>query len=166
LLDRHQSRQIMLKEKHEFQLFSDYYYQFYLQDEQTSDGLADSWTDQACADLFAIALGTIGISTARNTGDVPVTVEIHTSEPTADLAEWNHVVAASIDLPSGKIVIAGCTDYFPDAARISVTPGIYQLRVFYAGLDSVSADGTDRYKVALWPGPSIEPQVIKRYVKN
>jgi hypothetical protein len=165
LLDRHQSRQIMLKEKHEFQLFPDYY-QFYLQDEQITDGLADSWTDQACEDLFAIALGTIGISTARNTGDVPVTVEIHTSEPTADLAEWNHVVAASIDLPSGKIVIAGCTDYFPTAARISVTPGVYELRVFYAGLDSVSADVTDRYKVALWPGPSIEPQVIKRYVKN
>jgi hypothetical protein len=155
----------MLTEKHEFELFPDYY-QFYLQDEQTSDGLADSWTEQACEDLFAIALGTIGISTARNTDDVPVTVEIHTSVPAENLAEWDHVVAASIDIPSGKIVIAGCTDYFPDAARISVTPGIYQLRVFYAGLDSVSADGVDRYKVALWPGQSIDPQVIKRYIKD
>ena len=155
----------MLKEKYEFELFPDYY-QFYLQDEQITDGLADSWTEQACKDLFAIALGTIGISTVHNTDDVPVTVEIHTSEPTEDLAEWDHIVTASIDIPSGKIVIAGCTDYFPDAARISVTPGVYQLLVFYAGFDSVSADGTDRYKVALWPGQSIDPQVIKRYIKD
>jgi hypothetical protein len=155
----------MLIEKHEFELFPDYY-QFYLQDEQTTDGLADAWTDQASEDLFAIALGTIGISTARNTDDVPVTVEIHTSEPAENVAEWDHIVAASIDIPSGKIVIAGCTDYFPDAARISVTPGVYQLRVFYAGLDAVSADGVDQYKVALWPGQSINPQVIKRYIKD
>jgi hypothetical protein len=158
----------MLIEKHEFELFPDYY-QFYLQDEQTSDGLADSWADQACEDLFAIALGTIGISTARNTEDVPVTVEIHTSAPAENLAEWDHIVAASIDLPSGKIVIAGCTDYFPDAARILVTPGVYQLRVFYAGLDAVSADGSkgiDRYRVALWPGQTIDPQVIKCYLKD
>jgi hypothetical protein len=153
----------MLKEKHEFELFPDYY-QFYLQDEQTTDGLADSWTEQACKDLFAIALGTIGISTVSNTDDVPVTVEIHTSEPAENLDEWDHIIEASMDLPSGKIVIAGCTDYFPDAARISLTPGVYQLRVFYAGLDSVSVDSTDRYKVALWPGQSIDPLVIKRHI--
>jgi hypothetical protein len=158
----------MLREKYEFKLFPDYY-QFYLQDEQITDGLADAWTDQACADLFAIALGTIGISTVSNTNDVPVTIEIHTSEPETDLAEWDHAVEASIEIPSGKIVVAGCTEYFPDAARISVTPGVYQVRVFYAGLDSMIADGsngTDQYQVALWPGESVDPQVIKRHIQN
>jgi hypothetical protein len=152
-------------------------YQFYLQDEQITDGLADAWTDQACADLFAIALGTIGISTVSNTGDVPVTVEIHTSEPETNLAEWDHAIEASIEIPSGKIVVAGCTEYFPDAARISVTPGVYQVRVFYAGLNSVNADGsnaTDRYQVALWLDESIlhgkgsanDPQIIKRHIQG
>jgi hypothetical protein len=164
----------MLTEKHEFELFPDYY-QFYLQDEQTTDGLADSWTDQACTDLFAIALGTIGISTVSHMYDVPVTVEIHTSAPDYDLDLWDHVIECNLDIPSGKIVVAGCTDYFPDAERISVSPGMHQVRVFYGELASSrsrdqykpdSPKGNDRYKVALWSGESIDPQVIKRHIQN
>lgn len=157
----------MLKEKHEFELFADYH-QFYLQDEQASGDLSDSWTEQAHIDLFALALGTIGIGTASDM-DVPVTVEVHNSEPENVFEEWDHIIECSIDIPSGKIVVAGCTDYFPDAARISVDPGVYQVRVFYAGLDSVSADcseSNDRYQVALWPGQAIDPQVIKRHIQD
>jgi hypothetical protein len=164
----------MLTEKHEFELFPDYY-QFYLQDEQTTDGLADAWTDQASEDLFAIALGTIGISTVSHMYDVPVTAEIHTSAPDDDLDRWDHIIECNIDIPSGKIVVAGCTDYFPDAARISVEPGMYQVRVFYGELASSrgrdqykpdSPKGNDQYKVVLWPGESIDPKVIKRYIKD
>ncbi len=157
----------MLKEKYEFELFADYH-QFYLQDEQADCDLSDSWTEQASKDLFAIAVGMIGIGTARNL-DVPVTVEIHNSEPENDFDEWDHVIECSVDIPSGKIVVAGCTDYFPDAARISVESGVYRARVFYGELDSLSADGCDgkdQYKVALWLGATINPKVIKRHIKN
>jgi hypothetical protein len=157
----------MLKEKYEFELFADYH-QFYLQDEQADGDLSDSWTEQATTDLFALTLGTIGIGTASNR-DVPVTVEVHNSEPENDFDEWDRIIECSIDVPSGKIVVAGCTDYFPDAARISVEPGVYQARVFYGELDDLSeydCGGNDKYKIALWLGETINPKVIKRRVKD
>jgi hypothetical protein len=157
----------MLKEKHEFDLFADYY-QFYLQDEQADGDLSDSWTEQAIKDSLALTLGTIGIGTASNM-DVPVTVEVHNSEPENDFDEWDRIIECSIDVPSGKIVIAGCTDYFPDAARISIEPGVYQARIFYGELDSLSedgCDGNDKYKVALWLGETINPKVIKKRVED
>ena len=157
----------MLKEKYGFELFADYH-QFYLQDEQADCDLSDSWTEQATEDLVAIAVGMIGIGTVRDM-DVPVTIEIHNSEPENDLDEWDHVIECSVDIPSGKVVVAGCTDYFPEAARISVEPGVYRARVFYGELDSLSengCDGNDKYKVALWLGETINPKVIKRHVKD
>ena len=157
----------MLKEKYEFELFADYH-QFYLQDEEADGDLSDSWTEQATKDLLALAPGTIGVGTVREM-DVPVTVEVHSNEPEEDLTLWHHTTECSIDVPSGKIVVAGCTDYFPDAARISVEPGVYRARIYYGELDSLSEDGLDgddKYKVALWRGETINPKVIKRRVEN
>jgi hypothetical protein len=157
----------MLKEKYEFKLFADYH-QFYLQDEQADGDLSDSWTEQATTDLFALTLGTIGIGTVSNS-DIPVTVEVYNSEPDNDFDEWDRIIECSINVPSGRIVVAGCTDYFPEAARISVEPGVYQARVFYGELDSLSEDGcdsNDKYKIALWLGETINPKVIKKQVKD
>lgn len=143
-----------------YKLFADYY-QFYLQDEDTNGDLSDSWNDQAVKDLLAIAPGTIGVGTVRNM-DIPVEVEIRDSAPEN---KWDHVMECGIEIPSGKIVVAGCTDYFPEAARISVKPGNYRARIYYGDLDSLSEDGldgNDHYKVVLWPGDDLEARVIKR----
>jgi hypothetical protein len=92
-------------------LFADYF-QFYIQDEVVTGDLSQSWNDDATARLLAIAPGTIGIGTVRNM-DVPVVVEIHDHKPPEDSGEWDHVVEASVELTSGRVVIGGCTDYFP-----------------------------------------------------
>jgi hypothetical protein len=73
-------------------------------------------------------------------------------------------VECSIDVASGRIVVAGCTDYFADAARLQVAPGIYRLRAQYGGLNTVSEDGLsggDHYSVLLWPGTATDPIVLK-----
>ncbi len=157
----------MLKEKYEFNLFADYH-QFYLQDEEAHGDLSNSWTKQASEDLLALAPGNIGVGTVRDM-NVPVIVEIHDCEPQEELNSWHHITECSIDIPSGKIVVAGCTDYFPDASRISVKPGTYRARIFYGGIDSLSEDdldGDDKYKVALWRGETTSPKVVKRRVEN
>jgi hypothetical protein len=95
---------------------------------------------------------------------VPVDVEVRESAPEHMLSSWDHVVECSMDVTSGRIVIAGCTDYFPDAARVAVQPGHYRVRVFYGKLDALSEDGLDgedNYTVVLWPGQPIEPVVLK-----
>ena len=65
----------------------------------------------------------------------------------------------------GRIVVAGCTDYYPDAARIEVVPGIYEAVICYSKLGSLSEDGLDggdSYHVHLFPGRQIEPAILKR----
>jgi hypothetical protein len=139
--------------QHRFELFADYF-QFYLQDDDQELGnLAEAWTPEAVDRLLAVAVGTVGIGTVRNM-DVPVTVEVHDGEPQPELESWDHIAECDLEVKSGRVVVAGCTDYFPDAARIPVAPGLYRVRASYGGLDSLSEDGlegSDRYRVQIWP---------------
>lgn len=147
----------------EFDLFADYF-QFYLQDEAADGNLGESWTMEAVERLLALAPGTVGVGTVRNT-NVPVAVEVHDAEPGSDIDSWDHVTECSFKVPTGRIVIAGCTDYFPDAARIEVKPGTYRARISYGALRTLSKnglDGSDHYRVQLWQATEIEPRVVKQ----
>jgi len=155
-----------LSMKQQFELFADYH-QFYLQDEQAEGDLSNSWTEQAVSNMLAFAPGVIGVRTVRNM-DVPVEVEVLDSQPDDNFNAWNHVTEARLEVPSGRIIIAGCTDYFPDAARITVQPGTYKARIYYGALDSVDEelglDGDDHYRVVLWLDTNkIEPKILKRW---
>ena len=143
--------------KYEYKLLADYF-QFYLQDEGVTGDLSDSWTQEAVDRQLAVAPGTIGVGTVRN-ATVPVVVEVAETEPNEDTTDWDHVIECDFEVQSGRVVVAGCTDYFPDAARIDVEPGSYRARIYYGGFATLSSDGLDgddHYKVILWrgvPGP-------------
>jgi hypothetical protein len=146
-----------------FTLFADYF-QFYLQDEGARGIDGASWTEAAVVARLALERDAFAVSTARNM-DVPVEVVICDAEPDLDLSGWDHVVAFSVDFPSGQVIVAGCTDYRPDAERMNVPPGRYAARVLYANLDRLSPDGLDGedfYRVELWPGAPSELRVLKR----
>lgn len=141
------------------------YFQFYLQDEVADGDLSDSWTPEAVARMLAVAPGAVGVGTARNMR-VPVSIEIHEREPLLDAGSWDHVAECSLVTRAGRVVIAGCSDYFPDAARVDVAPGTYCVRVSYGALKSVSEDGLDgldHYTLQLWKAPPIEPRVLKQH---
>lgn len=157
----------MAIQRYHFELFADYF-QFYLQDEPVEGNLGNSWTPEATDRLLAITNGTIGVGTVRNMM-VPVDVEVLDAKPSDSFDDWDQVNECSIDVKSGRIVIAGCTDYFPDAARIVVTPGIYGARIYYGKLDALSEDGLegeDHYRVVLWPGDPIPPAVLKQRLSD
>jgi hypothetical protein len=140
--------------RYELTLFADYH-QFYIQDENVDGNLSVAWTDGAVERLLAVAPGTVGIGTVRNV-DVPVNIAVLEREPIFDADKFDQVVECSIAVESGAIVAAGCTDYFPDAARIKIPSGPYRVRVSFEGLDSLSSDGlegNDRYHLQLWPAP-------------
>ncbi len=146
-----------------YELFADYH-QFYIQDEQVDGDLSESWTQQAIDILLALVPGMIGIGTARNM-TVPVTAQVLKEQPQDDLGNWDQVNECSLEVTSGTIVIAGCTDYFPEAARISVAPGWYRARIFYGGLNTLSEngmEGEDHYKIVLWPDVETETRVLKQ----
>ncbi|MDP9900671.1 hypothetical protein [Variovorax ginsengisoli] len=147
----------------EYDVFADYF-QFYLQDESAESNLGACWTDEAVERLLVVAPpGTIGIGTVRNMS-VPVAVEVAGAQPDPDFESWDYVAECALEVPSGRIVIAGCTDYFPDAPRIDVEPGSYRVRISYGALDSVSEDGLegrDHYRLQLWPAPSTGLRILK-----
>jgi hypothetical protein len=150
-------------QQHKFELFADYF-QFYLQDEKAKGDLSESWTEEATQRLLAIAPETIGVGTVRNM-TVPVSVEIHDAEPTEGFDKWDHVVECSLNIPTGNIVVAGCTDYFPDATRIKVHAGCYRARIFYGALDTLSEnglEGDDHYKIVLWPASVSDVKILKQ----
>ncbi|SHE67080.1 hypothetical protein [Pedobacter caeni] len=135
-------------------LFADYF-QFYIQDEKVDGDLSDKWTNEAVCILLAITDGTIGVGTVRNM-NVPVNLKIFDSEPPF-LTDDEHVIGqineCDIEVSSGKIVIAGCTDYFPEAKRIELENGVYRARIYYGNLDKISEDGLDGedfYEIHLW----------------
>ncbi|MGC4004898.1 MAG: hypothetical protein QM811_17985 [Pirellulales bacterium] len=149
--------------RYHFDLFADYF-QFYLQDESSESGLGESWTTEAYHRMLAVSDGIVVIGTVRNM-TVPVDVELRDDAPTDSFDGWDQVNECGLDVNSGRIVIAGCTDYFAAAARIVVAPGNYRVRVFYGKLNTLSEDGLagdDHYRVVLWPGESTSPQVLKQ----
>ena len=150
-------------QRHELQIFADYH-QFYLQDDDDSYGdLSDAWTEEATERLLAVAPHVVGIGTVRNV-NVPVSIEIYERQPSIDHSEWDQLNLASLEVTTGRLVVAGCTDYYPDAVRIEMPPGTYEVLVCYSGLDTISEnglEGNDRYSVAIYPGKLQEPQVLK-----
>lgn len=148
---------------HQLQLFADYY-QFYIQDEAADGDLSDAWSQDAVQRMLSVSEGVVGIGTVRNM-EVPVTIEFLDSEPPINLTIFDHVVEGSLVVAQGPVVVAGCTDYFPDATRFDLTPGTYRVRLSASGFDTISEDGLDgqdHYLVQLWQAPSIEPTVLKQ----
>lgn len=129
-------------QKLELMLFADYH-QFYLQDDDDRFGdLSNSWTPEATERLLAVADHVVGVGTARNM-EVPVHISIEPQLPKLDPSEWDRINRTSLVCDTGRIVVAGCTDYFPDAKRLQVTPGHYDVLVAYRNLEALSEDGLD-----------------------
>jgi hypothetical protein len=153
--------------RHEFELSADYF-QFYLQDDDERVGdLSDAWTEQAVERMLAVAPGVVGIGTARNM-TVPVVIELLGHEPAADFDEWEHVAEGALELKSGRLVVAGCTDYRSDAARLTAGVGTYRVRMSCRGLATISAnglDGDDNYRVQLWAVAKFEPPALRKKAK-
>ncbi|HIF9325871.1 TPA: hypothetical protein ACX6RQ_003020 [Photobacterium damselae] len=98
----------------ELDLFADYH-QFYLQDDEVEkNDLGDAWTEETIERLSASIYFAIGIGTVRNM-DVPVFIKILEAKPSISFDDWEYVVMTSIEYETEKLVIAGCTNYFPDA---------------------------------------------------
>ncbi len=156
----------MLKAEIKLELFADYF-QFYLQDEKVDGDLSTKWTEEAYEMLLARTEGTIGVGTARNM-DVPVRINIYDSNP--DLISnkegtIDQINECDIEINSGTMVVAGCTEYFPDAKRIQLEKGIYRARLYYGNLDKLSEDGLDGedfYEIHLWKSDMRkDSQIIK-----
>ncbi|WP_236053541.1 MULTISPECIES: hypothetical protein [Streptomyces] len=154
----------------ELTLFADYF-QLHVSDAVADGDLSDAWTDQAVADQLAVARHALGIGTAVNV-DVSVTVVVLPQEPGDDSSEFDHVVEAGLDVPSGRLAVQGGTDYAPDAATFEVPPGWNRVRVSRSNLarateadvdSDESPETTERVRIQVWPAPESPAKIIKRW---
>jgi hypothetical protein len=143
---------LMFQILYEGNLFADYF-QIYLCDENHFD-LPEVFTDEHIARRLIAGPREVVVFTARNM-HVPVRVEWHHQRPAPDLDAYQHVVEAGFACPSGRLVLAGLTDYVATSPRLAVKAGLLGVRANMSGLDTLrenGLEGDDRYLVQLWPG--------------
>ncbi|MGW1588292.1 hypothetical protein [Streptomyces sp. NPDC002386] len=154
----------------ELTLFADYF-QIHVSDADSDGDLSDAWTGQAVADHLAVAQDALGIGTVVNV-NVSVTVVVLPQEPSDDSAEFDHVVEASLDVPSGRLMVLGCTDYAPDAATFEVAPGWNRVRVSRSNLaraaqadvdSDESPETTEKIRIQVWAASESPATITKRW---
>ncbi|MFB6511822.1 hypothetical protein ACFCW4_27205 [Streptomyces virginiae] len=155
------------------ELFADYFQIHVLDDvsEATETGIGDVWTDQAVLDGLGVTEHALAIGTAVNV-TVDVTIDLLTGRPDDDSDDFDHVVEASLNLASGRMVVLGCTDYGPDAARFDMPAGWPRVRTSRRNLEAAAFPDPDcedepedmeEIRLQAWPAPYALPDIIKRW---
>ncbi|MEU4675024.1 hypothetical protein AB0F91_45565 [Amycolatopsis sp. NPDC023774] len=133
----------------ELDVFADYG-SFLVQDDTARPDTNRAFITDLMNNLIATTDGAIGVGTARRR-TLPVILDVRTE--------------AGLRTTSGRLVVSKF-DYRPTIPRTTVPPGDYTARTYANGFDTNSEDridGDDTYRVVLWPGPIVEPRVLKRY---
>jgi hypothetical protein len=142
----------------ELLLYADYR-QFLLLDARSGEtgDPEDAWTEQALLDRVAAATGWVAIGT-DTACDVEVVVELADGPPpTDDLADWDHVVEASLEVQSGRVLVMSPKG--PPSSPIGVPPGWWRVRAHR----SVFSEEREAARIVLWPAPESPPAVLVRY---
>jgi hypothetical protein len=133
------------------------YQQFYLMDDERQPLIQAEITEDDLLRRLRVAPYIVVFHTA-SAKEVPVSIDVVASTPIDELSRWDHVVEFSLEIPSGRIVLAGCTDYLPEAIRVT-SPGSYRGRMYSIGLSGA----LEEYRVVLWPGDIAPSIVLKQY---
>lgn len=129
------------------------YYQIQVLDEESVTDLGDFWTENAAADRIVTADDALAIIMSTNLR-VDVSVDVLQREPSAPDADPDHIVEGDLHVPSGRIIVMGCTDYLPDATRVDVGPGWHRVRaVRFDADEAVGGEPMveERLRLSIWP---------------
>jgi hypothetical protein len=152
-----------MREKYQLKFFTEYY-QFYIADKE-SKATTDSdnfWTRQADADKMAVEAGLLGISVGKY-GEIDVEVNVFESQTNRNFDEFEHIVEASIEIPSGVLLVKDCTGFEVQLA-LQLAPQTYAVRCYSAKLSSIQGDeGDDFYVIEIWAADKIERKVLKQF---
>lgn len=113
--------------QYEYTIITDHY-QFYVEDEECSADTSTIWDTNQGDGLLAVTSCLIGAGTVRYGGETRVIVHVLKRRPIDGFDECDHIVEASIDVPSGRLVVWSPENEFSMAPRIRVQPGIYGVR--------------------------------------
>lgn len=146
----------------QYRIFADYH-QFYLWDQLHGSNTLIDFTEEDCLRRVAVAAHVIAIQPDRNM-TVPVEIGLLDRPSAEPFDAWDHVVEASLAVPSGILECHECTGGSIDRWR--VTPGFYRVRACFGGLGTIDAfgiEGGDHYRVDVWPAPLASVVLLKDY---
>ncbi len=157
------------KTVHQISVFADNF-QFQLQDQVEDCDYPEHWNDALLMQLYVCGHKIVGIGTVRDQ-DIDLCLEVYDQkmpdedlEKEPELADYDHAAQCNIEIPSGKLLITGCTSDYEDAIKLALPAKHYGVRMFWANLDSTDElgfEGDDRYLIQLWPDTFFEEGVIK-----
>lgn len=155
-----------MRTDNDLHIFADYF-QVYLADPLVDFDWSDAWqAPNALADRFIAHEQILGFVTERNT-NVPLRVVSHDAVPdlTEQILRADHAVTAGLFTTDGRLIIAGCSDYWPEAHSVAVPPGLYAAAFLSFALATVDGlEGEDRYELHFWPvAQKPRPQVLVRW---
>ncbi|GLW55989.1 hypothetical protein [Kitasatospora phosalacinea] len=156
----------------ELELFADRF-RLRVQDGGADEDLGAAWTERAVTDGLAPGRRALGIGTAGN-ADVAVSVQVFDAPQPADHARFDHVVEATVEVPSGRVAVLGWTDRLQEADRFEVPPGLVRVRVSRSNLAAAAGNDPgaedfdeqvlERVRIQLWPVTADEgPRVVERW---
>lgn len=157
------------KTVHQIEVFADNF-QIQIQDQIEECEYPESWNDCLLTQLYVCGDRILGIGTVRDL-DCELTLEIfhgamdekeQLTDP--DLNDYDHAVQCTMDIPSGKLLITGCSSDYDECAKIELPKGTYGVRIFWSGLDTTDElgfEGDDRYTVQLYPDTHFEERILK-----
>lgn len=121
---------------HRFEPYADHL-AFVVSDAEATEDVfdGDTWVKADDAWRIAVERHCIVVGTARH-DYVPVTLQIRdTPPPVEDLAAFDHVVEADLEILSGKMAVTGATELPAEVEPTPVSPGRYRVRVAYSPTD-------------------------------
>jgi len=152
---------------HQFDFFTQYN-QFYICDsDQSGDVPSDFWSEEAYDDRLGIAKGMIGIGT-QSYGHIRGEVVLLQSPTEVENSDrYDHIVEGGLNVQSGVLQFLTCPTS-SIALKLNIKPGTYRVRVYTSGIKGTDIDedeGSDYYKIEIWPDSNLERKVIKIYGK-
>ncbi|MEU7061999.1 hypothetical protein [Streptomyces sp. NPDC046197] len=111
------------------------YHQFQISDEAGPAGPDVPYTHNGLVELQD---GITTVHTGIHTGDVAVTISLHTDTPQRGDAEWDEIVEVSLHSASGDLMVRGLMDDLDEElpALSFDGPGHYRLRIHARGRDT------------------------------
>lgn len=131
------------------------YFQFYVQDPEDIDYWELGVGGEAQERRFSHSRKIIAVVVVSEYSPITIDASYYRTEPPKDDGKWDLIRQVSLMTDSGKIVVCSCPDG-PEYGQLDefyVSPGEYQVRIYYGGQDTVKPDSAseDFYKVEIWP---------------
>ncbi|WP_435279384.1 hypothetical protein [Streptomyces sp. 1222.5] len=141
------------------------YHQFRISDE---DAPAGPDLPREHNGLIEVQDGIATVHTGIHTGDVDVTVTLHSRAPDTPDTGWEEIVEVSLYSVSGELMVRGLMDDLDEDLPVLSFggPGDYRLRMHARGRDTATdltpTEITEWYLIQVWPAPARDAAILCR----